>query len=1048
MDTAVLQVDVLGPLVIRHDGVEQKLPQSKKTRGLLAYLALIPRVHPRERLCALLWDVADDPRAALRWSLSKVRPLVNTGTATRLLADRSSVQLKLDTDSVDWLRVQHYAGRDLSALGTDQLSELLGCFRGEFLEGLELSDFHDYTAWAAAQRERARKMHSDILAALVEQLSEDPEAAAVHARERCRIDPLNEVARANLVSLLGRMGNRAEAEAQFNSGKRLIEELGGEVSRTLVDALHAVPQARGSDHAPAALHVSHGSASTVSDAAPAAQEPRDAADATPDVPAAPMDAIIGREAECERLVGLIDRVAKDKRTRVMLLSGEPGVGKTRLLDELECEARRRGGLLLRGASFEAETGRPYGPLVEALRQIPSSMITDEMAASLSPLLPELRTKEDAPPSRERLFGAFVDLISTRTHEEAPALIIVDDLHWSDEATSELLHYVTRMCRHRPVAIVLGARDGELVDCEPAMRLVRSVRRDGILEELALGPLDSAQTAQLVLGISGSEEDAGRVFEMSGGNPLLARELARFGGVSSGDVPSALRELIADRLARLSVEAADVLRWGAVLGPVFEVSRLSVLSRLDTEVMMGVLEQLERHALIRAKRGAGSDYAFPHELVRQVVYAEVSEPRRRLMHLQVAKSLAERDDPDGTSAVELAHHAHLAGEAAMAARACAAAGKACLRVFASAEAFAHARRGFHYLEALPERERIPLEVSLTQVRLSARRPEDVEAQAEALERLAERALDAGFPDHASVTFQMVSTLRWEEGAFRDAERLMARAQVATHGGGDALKARGIVEAARCLVLLEKDLSRAEAMLAEAGHTASPSGTAPFALSDAEGLLRLHRGDLAGASEKFEQARSVARLAGDRISEFYALEHQIMSELYRGNFAIARAHSEALLRLGDRLREGSEGPFARALHALCLYVSGEVDAPDDLDEALVALRHADAKQRLAFVLLRAAEKEFGAGRIASAQARASEALEYAETLNRPSDVAVARCVLLSCARATGETPQLEAHEESLMQLSGYSVIAAEAIRGVLDGAADEPSLTDDASSDAPA
>jgi DNA-binding SARP family transcriptional activator len=217
VSVAALKVQVLGPLSILRDGEPVRLPQSKKTRGLLAYLAITGRAHRRDRLCSLLWDVADDPRGALRWSLSKIRPLVDTEAKRCLIADRESVELKLENASLDWNWIRRELTSGLDSISTERLKQLESMFGGELLEGLNLTDFDEFTVWCAAEREHARKLHSKVLQTLVARFEPTPSDALRYARELVRIDSINEEARANLIRLLARAGRGHEAKAQYES---------------------------------------------------------------------------------------------------------------------------------------------------------------------------------------------------------------------------------------------------------------------------------------------------------------------------------------------------------------------------------------------------------------------------------------------------------------------------------------------------------------------------------------------------------------------------------------------------------------------------------------------------------------------------------------------------------------------------------------------------------------------------------------------------------------------------------------------------------------
>jgi DNA-binding SARP family transcriptional activator len=974
-------------------GVRLELPPSRKTRGLLAYLALTGRPHRRDRLCALLWDVADDPRGALRWSLSRLRPLVDEPGRPRILATRDSVAFEADAARVDILDLRRRCSHGLDAVSLDELKALANEFRGELLEGLDLGDFLDYQAWCVAEREEARKLHATLLRALVARLAADPEGALPHARALASVEPLDESARAGLVSVLAATGRRREAEQQYEAASRLLKELGrpgaGELEATWRGSRGAVVGAPAREPVPAA-------------------------------PAPVASSLVGREEERRRILRALEESRRDRSARAVLLTGEPGLGKSRLLAELGDAGRALGGTVLEGRAFEAEAGRPFGPWIDALRQLPPGALGPAVAADLRALLPEIARDDGAPQSRDRLFGAVVELLAARAASSPPVVLAFDDVHWLDTASAELLHYVARTCRHRSLVVALAARAGELHDNETARRTLRGLRENGLLVEIALGPLDREATCKLVRGAA-PDVDAETVFSESGGNPLLALEVARALPARDGPLPRSLTELIRHRVERLPSEAGDVLRWAAVLGHSFDVGRLGELMALDLDRLLASLELLERHALLRTVEGASAGaYEFAHEVVRRAVYSEVSQPRRRLMHQRVAERLGGAEAAEAVAA-ELAHHAALAGESALAARACVRSGRLFLRQFANAEAWAAARRGRRHAAEVEEPVRTGLLLELLQVELQARRPADVAGAAAELEALAERALDQGDAEHARLGFHMLSYLRWEEGDLSDAQRHMLRAEFVSRAGDEEAQVVAMAEAARCLVLLERDLPRAEALALEASARSSRVGARPAAIADAQGMLRQHQGRLAEAAELFAQARGEARRAGDAMGEFQALEHQVVLCQERGDWIAARRLAVDLAALGEKLREGSEAPFARALLALSRRALDEPGAEEALESAIDELRRVDAKLRLAYTLTRAARLDLARERATTARERAREARAAAAALARPTETLLAGLTLWRACCDLGEPA-----EEMLRELRASAAGAAEAAR----------------------
>lgn len=345
----------------------------------------------------------------------------------------------------------------------------------------------------------------------------------------------------------------------------------------------------------------------------------------------------------------------------------------------------------------------------------------------------------------------------------------------------------------------------------------------------------------------------------------------------------------------------------------------------------------------------------------------------------------------------------------------------------------ARRGQHYAAALSEPDRVKLSLELTEIELGARRPGHPDEVARRLEGLSERAIDYGCPEHARLGFHMLGHLRWEGGAWSDARRDMLRAEMVSRVADPAEQVVAMAEAARCLVLLERDLGKAESLVLEAGALLRRAGGRSDAVAAASGMLRLYEGQLDAAAVLLEEARELARNKGDRYSEFQALEHLVTVEMQRGAVSEVAGRAGELLALGDRLRDGSEAPFARALATLLRDVDGSnARSGDPLNEALEALRAADSKHRLAFILTRAAFADLASGNAVRARYRAAEALDCARTLERPSEIALARVALLRAAVMLGDGDGAQREAAVLARHSGnaLSAEARSAIEVVLD------------------
>jgi pimeloyl-ACP methyl ester carboxylesterase/DNA-binding SARP family transcriptional activator len=223
----MVSVRLLGDLQVWDGDDAVALPPSRKTRLLLAYLAATARPHRRERLCELLWDIPDDPRGALRWSLSKLRAILDRGDAAVVAADRNEVALSLKSDQVDLLAVRGALRDGVDGLATQILEGLAARFRGPFLADLDPPGNPELQSWLAGMREETRRLHADILYTLDDRHADDPERALPHLRELVQLDPFAEVAWARLIQRLNALGRRQEAEAQYAAAAKALAEVGG-----------------------------------------------------------------------------------------------------------------------------------------------------------------------------------------------------------------------------------------------------------------------------------------------------------------------------------------------------------------------------------------------------------------------------------------------------------------------------------------------------------------------------------------------------------------------------------------------------------------------------------------------------------------------------------------------------------------------------------------------------------------------------------------------------------------------------------------------------
>jgi hypothetical protein len=677
------------------------------------------------------------------------------------------------------------------------------------------------------------------------------------------------------------------------------------------------------------------------------------------------------------------------------------MGKSRLLEELCAMVRAAGGRVLSGRAFEAEMVRPYGALLDALRALGESEVPEALRADVAPLVPSL--PHAGPGDRQRLFDGVVQLLESLAAAGRPLALVLDDVHWLDEAGAALLSYVARACRSGRVLTACAARPGELLDNPQAARALRGLDRDGRLERMELEPLGEGEIATL----TGSAE-AARLCAESGGNPLFAIEMAR--ATAQGRDPNeTLDQLIADRLETLQGRARDLLPFAAALGRTFGAELCAGASGMAPADLLGALDELERRGILRAA-GAGA-FDFAHDLYRRAAYHTLSEPRRRLVHRQIATALVRMPDGDGALAGDLAHHAALGGDALTAADACIRAGERCLTLFALSEADRIARRGLHLIDSLPREEHVAREIPLFRVLVFSRTcRETTPALAESISRAVIAAEGAGLAEQVQLGFHLLAMIHWRDEDVDRAVTSTLRSAEAARDVDPESAARALAATSRCLVMLERDMERAIALAHEASQLASQARVEPPEVAWALGMVRHFSGEFDPACEAHTRALRLYH-GREHWGECMCLIDLATLALEHGDPAMARDKASEAAEVAHKLGEGSEGPLARAIIELARVSLGEAGAEDALAQAIAALRDVDAKGPLAYVLDEHAVLELRAGRPAEARRAAEEALGAATTLGRRSEIVVALSLAARAAEAAGDRASARAHREAL-------------------------------------
>jgi DNA-binding SARP family transcriptional activator len=661
----MLQINLLGVPDVCRDGVHCKVPIGK-TLALLAYLAVEGGLHPREELVALLWPQAGEQegRGYLRYTLTMLRKALGEqpGTPAVLRSVVNSIGLEPTAAVVDVHMLATTAA--VARQGTtmpdlrSQLEHAVTAWQGPLLNGISLRDAPDLETWLLGRREGAQQCMNEILARLASIYEEagDLAAAATALEQWVRLDALNEGAYRRLLAAHLAAGNVTAGLRAYDACRMVLAmELGSEPDLT-IQAL--AEQLEAAAHRPVVRPMLH-----PSDSGFVLESP-----------------LVGRALELVALRGCFAQ-AEQGQAQVVVLSGEFGIGKTRLARDFLTTIQAQGGEVLQGQAFEQSASVPYSAVVEALRprlereNAPEDLLDDLWLAALARVLPELcarypdLTAAKADGTEAHLFEAIVRLIHALA-EQQPLVLFLDDAQWIDGATRELVQYALRrwtQCGTR-VLLLLAVRVEDLATTSALAAWLEQLNRAAPTTRLALGPLTPPATIRLLGALAGVEppdaqQTAGESAEVrfgawlaaaTGGQPFfimenlkallqdnilaLRQDAARRwtldvrGALCEAErlqrmVPLRVQELIMMHLGRLSHAAVALLQAGAVLGSCFTFKQLRYISALSEQEALEGLDEAVRAQLLREDGRRG--YTFCYDTLRAVVSAQAGAARRQV-----------------------------------------------------------------------------------------------------------------------------------------------------------------------------------------------------------------------------------------------------------------------------------------------------------------------------------------------------------------------------------------------------------------------------------
>jgi DNA-binding SARP family transcriptional activator len=649
-----LEFSLLGPLAVTGEQGPIDLG-APKHRAVLALLLLEPgRVVSVDRLIDRLWHGAPPAAATstLQAYVSNLRrvlePNRTAGAAATVLVTRPpGYVLDIVPEQVDAARFERNIASAIEAREAGRLddaavflADALGLWRGQPLADVA------YESWAQSECERLKELH---VVALETQLTIDLErgrhtSVVVEAERLAKEYPVRERFRELLMLALYRSGRQADALRAYQDAREvLVEELGIEPG----------PELRALEERILAQDPGLGWQPSVTAGTPAPRgEPSEATEGT----------FVGRAHERGRLIGRLGEV-QSGNGRLVLLSGEPGIGKTRLSEQLSAYARSQHMRVVWARGWEGDGAPAFWPWVQVLRtlseQLPPDTLTDAIGghgADIARVVPDyarfVTVVDDAPDAetaRFRFFEAVAGLLHNLAASQ-PLVIVLDDLHWADQSSLRLLEFAVGGLQTAAVMLVGTFRDAEARQ-PPLANTLATLARAPELERLALPGLSVAEVGDYVAAVVGEDADptlADSLHDRTAGNPFFVAELVRLmqdegklgGSDAAAPVPEGVRDVLRTRLARLPEDAITVLTAGAIAGRDFDVALVAHVCGIDEDRALDLVEAAWMTGIVDESPDGLGHFRFSHELVRESLVVGLTSLRRIRLHRRIGEAIEE------------------------------------------------------------------------------------------------------------------------------------------------------------------------------------------------------------------------------------------------------------------------------------------------------------------------------------------------------------------------------------------------------------------------
>lgn len=773
-----MKLYLLGAPYLELDGEPVSI-DTRKAIALLAYIVMTAaggaHSHTRDALAALLWPDLDQSRAraALRRTLSPLRQAVDRRV---LDVTRETVSIKPDAplwvDAIEFRRLLSAAASHSHGEGDachdcrKRLEKAVDLYGDDFMAGFTLRDAPDFDEWHYFESEQFGRSLAEALEQLTQTYvqSGDYEQAIAVSRRHLSLDPLAEQAHRNLMQLYAWSGQRSMAVRQYRECVRVLEQELGVPPLKETTALYDLiladqlsepqrPQNRTQIFMINADKKQESKKISVNQR-PISRRPSSAVDSLP---------LIGREREWARMQSAYD-LARE-RGHFLVVEGEAGVGKTRLAQEFVAQAP---GRVLYARCYEGESSLTFSPFIGALRQALENApqgwrerVPEHWLAEAARLLPEIDLNATPPepltgPGAQSRFFEAVCLVvlalsfdrqkPVRSPDPNPGILLLDDVHWADAASLDLLAYLVKRLANHSLLVLVTWRTDALPAAPRLLTLLSGAQRANAGTQLVLQRLNTEQVEKLVEASTAqtlaqtlapapaTHTFAQRLYQETEGLPFFVVEYLkaalsfeaayeegagqalvdgdrrsdsspRTDHVSSWEMPPGVRSLLQERLEGLDEVSWQLLNAAAVIGRSFDFDTCRLASgRSEEEAVValevllnrGLIEEVSATTLTSSETTAAPQYDFSHNQIRALVYGETSLVRRRLLHRRVADALVQAPSRSlhatayGGVAGQIAHNYRLAGQDAQAADYFRRAGEHARELYANSAALGHLR----------------------------------------------------------------------------------------------------------------------------------------------------------------------------------------------------------------------------------------------------------------------------------------------------------------------------------------------------------------------